>query len=79
MLPCRCCGHLTIEEYNEFEICPVCYWEDDLLQSRVPDYIGGTNRVSLIQAKKNYADFGACDEHCLPHVREPFPEEIPMT
>ncbi len=78
MLPCRCCGHLTIGEYNEFEICPVCFWEDDLIQARDPDYEGGANRVSLRQAQKNYAAFGACCEESLPHVREPLPEEIPM-
>ncbi len=28
-IPCLCCGHLTIGQRAEFEICPVCFWEDD--------------------------------------------------
>lgn len=27
---CLCCGYKTIEERAEFEICPVCFWEDDV-------------------------------------------------
>ncbi len=26
---CLCCGYLTLESRGEFDICPVCYWEDD--------------------------------------------------
>lgn len=24
-----CCGYLTMDTRGEFDICPVCYWEDD--------------------------------------------------
>lgn len=26
---CPCCGYRTIKERGFYEICPVCYWEDD--------------------------------------------------
>lgn len=26
---CPCCGYLTLDERGEFEICNVCFWEDD--------------------------------------------------
>ena len=26
---CLCCGYYTLEVRAEFEICPVCFWEDD--------------------------------------------------
>lgn len=29
MKKCLCCGYFTIENRAEFDICPVCFWEDD--------------------------------------------------
>ena len=26
---CLCCGYRTLEERGGYDICPVCYWEDD--------------------------------------------------
>ncbi len=26
---CLCCGYMTLETKGEFDICPVCFWEDD--------------------------------------------------
>lgn len=76
MRECKCCGCLTVED--EFDICPVCFWEADPLQEKYPDYEGGANDVSLIQAKENYLRIGASEERLLELVREPFPEEISM-
>ena len=75
--PCPCCGNLTLPERagGTYEICPVCLWEDDPVQLRDETYEGGANRVSLKQARKNYAEFGACEESLKDHVREPLPEE----
>ncbi|HEP9402485.1 hydrolase, partial [Pseudomonas aeruginosa] len=41
--PCPCCGYLTFDEEpcGTYEICPVCYWEDDIAQNKDPDYDGG--------------------------------------
>jgi Cysteine-rich CPCC len=27
--PCPCCGCLTLDDRRRFEICSVCFWEDD--------------------------------------------------
>ncbi|HEI2325144.1 TPA: hypothetical protein SI485_004590, partial [Escherichia coli] len=26
---CPCCGYLTLPERGQYDICPVCQWEDD--------------------------------------------------
>ena len=26
---CPCCGYLTLNERGAYDICPVCFWEDD--------------------------------------------------
>ncbi|RUT05051.1 hypothetical protein DSM106972_038720 [Dulcicalothrix desertica PCC 7102] len=58
---CPCCENLTLEEdrIGSFEICPVCFWENDNIQFDDPDYEGGANKVSLNQARQNYKKFGA--------------------
>lgn len=76
MRECKCCGCLTIEE--RYDICPVCRWENDPYQEEHPDFGGGANSVSLIQAKENYLRFGVCDERLSEFAREPRPEEISM-
>jgi len=27
---CLCCGYRTLDERGEYDICPVCFWEDDV-------------------------------------------------
>ncbi|WP_063770963.1 ADP-ribosylglycohydrolase family protein [Streptacidiphilus neutrinimicus] len=73
--PCPCCGHLVHDEpCGSYEICPVCFWEDDLLQLRRPTTTGA-NRVSLIEAQRNVQHFGACDQRGLRFTRRPLPDE----
>ncbi len=52
--PCPCCGRKVIEKPGDFEICPICGWEDDPTQSQDPDFEGGANELSLNQARKKY-------------------------
>ncbi|RYH33154.1 MAG: hypothetical protein EON54_20535 [Alcaligenaceae bacterium] len=52
--PCPCCGQLTLDEVGGFEICDVCGWEDDPVQSSAPDYAGGANKESLNEARKQW-------------------------
>lgn len=74
---CQCCGYYTLHEVptGTFEICEVCYWEDDILQSNNPSVRAGVNPVSLNEARENYLNFGASSKDVLPYVREPYPEE----
>jgi hypothetical protein len=74
---CPCCAFLTLHQPppGSYEICPVCYWEDDALQFAEPDYEGGANQESLNVARANFRMFGASSRKSLSHVRPPRPEE----
>lgn len=76
--PCPCCGFLTLEEEppGTHDICPVCYWEDDLVQFKDPTY-WGANSVTLQEARQNFLRFGASEERFKSFVRSPFPIEFP--
>jgi len=39
---CPVCGYRTLgDSHGHFDICPVCFWEDDNLQCLDFDYAGG--------------------------------------
>ncbi len=77
MTNCPCCNARTLPAGGDFEICPVCYWEDDGQGDEDADEVrGGPNgELSLTAARENYAKFGASDRRFLALVREPLEEE----
>jgi hypothetical protein len=77
--PCACCGFLTMPEpgTGTFEICPVCFWEDDKVQYNDIDFVGGANEESLREARLNFKKFHASSSKFLKKIRPPLPEEIP--
>ncbi|WP_079032275.1 CPCC family cysteine-rich protein [Streptomyces specialis] len=78
--PCPCCGFVTLSERGGYEICPVCFWEDDGQDDQDADRVrGGPNgRLSLTQARRNFHAIGACDERHAPLVRDPVTREHPL-
>ena len=76
-VPCPCCGYLTISERGAFQICPVCFWQDDGQDDHNADQVlGGPNGdISLTTGRANYLAFGASRQRDLPHVRPPTPQE----
>ena len=71
--PCPCCGHLVFEEGpGSFDICPVCFWEDDHVQLRWP-WIGGAN-IPLIEAQANYMAHGVGEMRVAAFVRKADPD-----
>ncbi len=77
--PCPCCGFVTLGERSVYEICPVCFWEDDGQDDHDADRVrGGPNgRLSLSEARRNFRTMGACDERCTQFVRDPNAGEYP--
>jgi len=65
LLTCPCCGYKTLSELNSWEICVVCRWEDDPLQSDEPDFAGGANVESLREAQRNWKEFGVYSKNLL--------------
>ncbi|MBP2478604.1 hypothetical protein JOF53_007476 [Crossiella equi] len=75
--PCPCCGHLVHEAPpGSFQICPVCGWEDDLVQLRWPG-VSGANRYSLIKAQQAYQESGVVDPEFTPNARS-FDQSWPL-
>ncbi|WP_336296779.1 CPCC family cysteine-rich protein [Clostridium ganghwense] len=74
---CPCCGYKTLDEKppDTYQICPICFWEDDGYQI---EFLGetGANHVSLRAAQENFKRFGACEERVLDCVRKPTEEDI---
>lgn len=70
LFTCACCGHKTLPDFpGSYDICPICFWEDDQIQLLDPWYEGGANRPCLHQAQMNYVEFGACEQVARSHVR----------
>lgn len=80
-LRCPCCYCRTLEERGVFDICPVCFWEDDGQDDYDEDLIrGGPNgALSLTEARANYRQFAACEERFVEKVRQAGPGEEPAT
>ena len=51
---CPVCGRSDFPEWNSFEICEECGWEDDGGQEGYPDDDAGANGISLNQYRADY-------------------------
>jgi hypothetical protein len=53
LFTCACCGYKTLKEKppGTYEICHVCGWEDDDVDS---DYEGGANGGSLRMCQRDF-------------------------
>lgn len=74
---CPCCNFLTLNERGGFEICPVCFWEDDGQDDHDADLVrGGPNGMrSLTDARRNFREYGASAPAFRAHVRQPTEDE----
>lgn len=75
---CPCCGFATLSQPGVYEICPVCFWEDDGQGDSDADAVrGGPNGLlSLTKARMNFTEFGACDSRHIRNTRPPSDAEL---
>ncbi|KPE48986.1 hypothetical protein AOB46_22495 [Chryseobacterium indologenes] len=66
MFACPCCNYKTILEKGNYEICTICFWEDDgnMDESRYSQ----VNHMTLKEAKYNFKMIGAILDKFLKHV-----------
>ncbi len=73
--PCPCCGYMSFAEpLGSYDICPICFWEDDDVQLQFP-FTGGAN-IPLVAAQANFARLGVKEERVKAHVRPPMPGDV---
>ncbi|KAB7772624.1 CPCC family cysteine-rich protein [Xanthomonas sacchari] len=74
-LRCPCCGYKTLVEGVAFEICTVCFREDDGQDDDDADadeVLGGPNgNLSVTQARANYQQIVAFRRQGLSYVHPP--------
>jgi hypothetical protein len=74
--PCACCGYLVLgEPPGSYSICPICYWEDDIVQLAYPLMRGGANKPSLCESQKSFEQIKVSEARFSCKVRSPNPGE----
>ena len=85
-MPCACCGFRTVATTAvlgaQGDRCPVCGWISDFLQEHDEQFRNGANRMSLIEARKNYEAkahaLGVTDDTLDEWLAESFPASDPL-
>ena len=78
--PCPCCGYLTFPVPREEAlayICPVCFWENDVLDPGEDDHSDENHGMTLRQGRENYQRWGAAEKRLVRFARPPRPSELP--
>ena len=65
---CPACGNFTILEPHDYEICPVCGWEDAGLEADCPTISGGANGPTLIGARIRFRETGTAEPGFKSHI-----------
>jgi len=64
MNQCPCCDYFTLTPEADYEICPICFWEQDYFDIELPDEISSANHgLTIREARFNFRTCGAsCSE-----------------
>jgi len=74
--PCPICGYYTVDAPRDWDICPICFWEDDVRPTEGGRTTSPANRgMSMATAQANFVLFGAVERHFLLNSRRPSPGE----
>ncbi len=74
--PCPCCGYQVFDYAPGLhQVCPICGWEDNLVQLRFPTMPGSCNTVSLVDGQKNFRAYGAAERRYVGDTRAPLEDE----
>ncbi|WP_371876225.1 CPCC family cysteine-rich protein [Vibrio sp. HB161653] len=69
LVQCPCCDYFTLPEGQDYEICPICFWEDDYFGVEEPDTESGANHgLTIREARANFVKYGACDPRMVKNV-----------
>ena len=80
---CPCCGnYYDTPDFGDDvdvigEICPICFWHHDPIGEEYASTPIGPNKVSLMDARKNYQEFKASEKRFITSVRAPLVAELP--
>ncbi|MBK5480864.1 hypothetical protein JFV29_02750 [Peribacillus sp. TH16] len=74
---CPCCGYKTLNEEppDTYEICEICFWEDDGYQYKYPDE-DDANNISFREAQQNFIKLGVSEGAFSKNVRKPKRSDI---
>jgi hypothetical protein len=66
LVRCPCCDYYTLPERGGYDICRVCFWEDDGTSEAHAS--SGPNHMTLGEARANFSKLGAVTERVLVYV-----------
>lgn len=73
---CQCCGYRSLRERGIYDICRVCFWEDD--GTTDADSVSSPNHMTLREARLNIQRFGAVTEKARAHVLSDGKKRFPL-
>ena len=65
---CPCCDYFCLRTRGSYDVCPVCYWEDDGVGLGQLDEPSAVNHITLREGRRNFLRYGAADLAALPLV-----------
>jgi hypothetical protein len=71
LFTCPCCGYRTLDGRGDYDVCKVCYWEDD--NTNDPACRSSPNHMTLGEARRRFATLGTIfdDGHRSKFAHEP--------